>query len=234
MMIVKPIPMALDLVKKVRTVERIKTETRRVIVPQPAIIPHADNCMVWEWKGKRYSEAEFLSKCLYQVGDLLWLREPLIQGPLPEKEIRYESDGEPVFGLEASGSRERKNRVWQWKRKKLNARYMPSFAARTYLRLTSRGIEELQAISRASIIREGFPSGDPMDFRSAWDALNQGRGYSWNANPFNWFFRFVWEESLEYADLEKLKMEVSPMPMICQPNRLKGVRANANQNRMGE
>ena len=208
-MIVRPIPMTVDSVKKVRTPERLKTETRRVIVPQPIYRPLADEGLVWEWKGRRFTENGLRDKCQYQVGDLLWVREPLIQGPPPLREIRYESDQQIVLRERESGSGYGCV-VWQWKRKRLPSRYMPGYAARTYLRLTFRRIEELRAISEAAVIGEGFPSGDPQKFRKTWDALNQARGYGWNADPWNWVLNFFWEESLENADLERLKSEGIP------------------------
>lgn len=199
---IKPIPMSVDSVRRIR--ERLKTESRRVIVPQPIYRPLASCSLVWGWKGKRYTETEMRNLCTYQIGDLLWVREPLIQGPPPSKEVRYESDGQIVLRWDAP-SEGYKYVIWQWKRKYLPSRYMPGYAARTYLKLVNRNIEELQAISEASVISEGFPSGDRQEFKMTWNTLNQGRGYGWNADPWNWVLNFSWEELLEYADLEALK-----------------------------
>jgi len=204
---IKPIPMTVDSVRRIR--ERLKGESRRVVVPQPVYTPLANCALVWGWKGKRYTEGEMLNLCTYQPGDLLWVREPLVQGPLPSKEVRYESDGEPV--LRRTGTPEgREDVIWQWKRRYLPSRFMPGFAARTYLTLTNRRVEELQGIGEASVICEGFPSGDRREFRETWDALNQERGYGWNADPWDWVLNFSWEERLEYSDLEKLKAEGIP------------------------
>lgn len=193
---VVPIPMTADSVRKIR--DHLKTESRRVIVPQPVYNPLAGCTMTWEWKGKRYTESEMMNRCPFRIGDLLWVREPLVRGSLSTREILYESDGAMVRAFS------KEPLIWQWKRKSLPSRFMPRYACRTYLRLTNRRIEALRGISNDAIIREGFPSGDILEFKTIWNAINQRRGYGWSADPWVWVLNFFWEEHLE-EELEVLR-----------------------------
>jgi len=94
--------------------------------------------------------------------------------------------------------------------------YMPRWASRIFLRVTSVGVERVQSISVEDIVAEGIvvppcaydkvpERPDVLDFEracwarrefgKAWDAINGRRG-SWQSNPWVWVFGFELDEVL--------------------------------------
>jgi hypothetical protein len=158
-----------------------KTQTRRVIKPQPA-----DGF-----------DDEVLEACAsvgvmtaYRPGDILWVREKhsfLVRKPddvdLPA--VWYWADGPVERG--------------DWTKPSPSI-FMPRWACRLFLRITDVRAERLQEITDADAIAEGiglFANSLTIDcdtesprrvFMGLWDSLNAKRGYSWSSNP--WVFRY--------------------------------------------
>lgn len=184
-----------------------KTQTRRVIKPQPPEIvtsagSYANNtegqtdrwswlsgdpkdCDTWGFEGEFKTE--------YRPGDQLWVREtwrttPAYDDLAPceldvDVPLNYLADDSYFNWAEADGSRYGKTRV---------SIHMPAWAARIHLGIISVRVERLQDISRGDATAEGCPfpnmqSGpNPKDwFRDLWNGINGKReGASWDANPW--------------------------------------------------
>jgi len=103
-----------------------KSQTRRVIVPQPEYL-QADGTIkrleqidpaLWPLACERMVRDD-----KYQVGDRLWVREALVRSP--GGHVWYECDQSYALGPEGE-----RWPVWTWKDKRLIGRYMPRWACR--------------------------------------------------------------------------------------------------------
>lgn len=178
-----------------------KTQTRRVVKPQPSSELLADFAEIRAMRGSNRSDAQMLSDCLScpygAPGDLLWLREAFsgpwcmeAQGGMaatpPSKwgatsRIWYWADGSPTHG--------------DWTRPRPSI-HMPRWAARITLEIESVRIERLQDISEADAEAEGVRNSLHLqggrfardNFAHLWWTIN-GDG-SWEANPYVWVVTF--------------------------------------------
>lgn len=180
-----------------------KTQTRRVVKPQPEA--YADGAG-FAWGKKCGGGIEWMAKwCPYGVpGDRLWVREtfsistsvPISQmkGPLARRHLWFWADGNPEDG--------------DWTRPKPSI-FLPRWGSRLLLEITEVRVERLQAITNVESQAEGvthWKCGHPDCFdergtpgmhfgpRAAymelWDSLNEKRGYGWDANPWVWVLEF--------------------------------------------
>ena len=166
----RPIIFNTEMVKAI--LEGRKTQTRRVIKPQPSGI-----ILVWE-------------HCPYgQVGDRLWVRETWNAG--------HDGQSLPVFkaGLSADLTKELEaDELWSgWK----PSIHMPRWASRITLEITEIRVERLQEITEEDAKAEGCVKQikDGLIFDSAiheyswlWDSLNAK--YPWESNPWVWVISF--------------------------------------------
>ena len=171
-----------------------KTQTRRVVKPQPGCDPRDD-------------EHIDMGRCPYgQPGTTLWVRETWSPDEYEGQRTFYRADDEHF--LPAGG----------WK----PSIHMPRFASRITLEITGLRVERLQDISPSDAIAEGLkglskdggqitkygiPDSDglpgtddagwpwhawrisPVDsYRRLWSQINGPR--SWDANPFVWVVEF--------------------------------------------
>lgn len=192
-----------------------KTQTRRVVNPQPT---YSENCG-FNWKGYVYGigsdYAETVSNftnsnCPFgKVGERLWVREtwhvePGVTGWSMD-------DNEPCIGwieYKAGGSKEvvapnfdavqrcfPKGEVdwdflpYDWR----PSIFMPRWACRLILEITKIRVERLNDISEADCVKEGIGSALLRDckrpkFMQLWESIN-GAG-SWNENPWVWVVEF--------------------------------------------
>ena len=189
-----------------------KTQTRRVINPQPRPMP---NGRAWIWKrddgriiphGPR-SSSFGSEKCMRdsladpdngfcpygQPGDVLWVRESIALDDCGAC-MHYVADGAPV----ADGGR-----AWKWKKKVLSGRFMPRWVCRLLLTVTDVRAQRVQDISEEDAMAEGCrghagapgPDGDEgilpsWEYRRLWNCLNVSRGYPWESNPWVWAISF--------------------------------------------
>jgi hypothetical protein len=186
-----------------------KTQTRRVIKPQPVL---DGDRLIYDRRIKgRKVYVETPDKFVkiapvfapYQVGDTLWVREAWARGI---GKYLYRADVE----------REHDDCVATWK----PSIFMPREAARIFLHITGVQAERVQYISEADAISEGVESavllgdlkyrdyygydgkGGGMNisgyhciaaiasFRSLWDSINRKRGFGWEVNPFVFCYDF--------------------------------------------
>lgn len=164
-----------------------KTETRRVVIPQPGDILVAK------------TRKEMLRTCRYgQPGSLLWIRERARvvvinteQGPggirVNAVRLRYESDGKRS-GWVAYPAR------LKWH--PIEGRCLPygghREASRASIVLERVTIERLSNITTYGIRREGVTGGRGCFERwdKLWDSINRKRGYGCKVNPWVWVLRF--------------------------------------------
>ena len=177
----------------------IKTQTRRVIKPQPrgerqAIMVASNGTFLYEdWDGS--SGIQKLAK--YQVGDRLWVREtwakPIeryadVKGAFVYKAGYEKSMGEQFFGI-----------PFKWK----PSIHMPRWASRITLEITDIRVERVGEISNEDARAEGLTmlagltgggylglANERYAFKDLWDSLNAKRGYGWESNPWVWVISF--------------------------------------------
>ncbi len=186
-----------------------KTQTRRVIKPQPEF--------VWG-QGIRNSDPEHYAAhvrfpggssgpdpwitCPYGLpGDHLWVRETWgavwpDEYPVPLSECRIEYRADLPDGCtdqpgewpaeDARGDPE----APKWR----PSIFMPRWASRITLAIVGVRVKRLQDISGTDACAEGItpvdPGGPVRQFADLWDALNAKRGHGWDVNPWVWVIEF--------------------------------------------
>lgn len=154
-----------------------KTQTRRVVKPQPA--------GPWAAPGK--------TACPYGLpGDRLWVKETIRKtGEYPGgySTSEYVADGTPTVAD-----------AWPWQRRTLVSIHCPRGLSRITLEVTGVRVERLQDISHADADAEGCRgrrSADPAlgftitpreRFNALWEQINGAA--SWAANPWVWVVEF--------------------------------------------
>ena len=189
----------------VRAILDGKTQTRRVIKPQPIIKIKNDHICDFEIeKGERYAaginvEVSELagnfkgigSFCPYgKVGDRLWVREThSIKEYDFDYHVTYFADGETkIFKSNVSGMFTNK--------KTRPSIHMPRHFSRINLEITDIRVERVQDISGNDIEAEGVDGifGDSIVrktlFTDLWNNININRGYGWDKNPWVWVVTF--------------------------------------------
>ena len=195
----KPILMTAE--NYLKCADGTKTQTRRILKPQPewvGIDPGGVN-IGWLWKGCCFCEPGEGIKATAPLvtthirrGDLLYVKESL------SKTI----DGMIVYGnteelylefspLAASDLPVR----WKWKRDYLSSMFMPKKFARLWLEVAAVRVERLHEISEEDVTGEGiapFPNHPKipyMQFATLWDSIN-GKKHPWESNPWVWVYTF--------------------------------------------
>jgi len=193
----RPIIMSTESVKAI--LDGRKTQTRRVIKPQPTIYTSGSNMSSLNWQRKPSETiiqvgchslepivATMLSSCPYgQVGDRLWVRETWDDGV---GLLLYKADCSP---------RELEGMHWE------SPIYMPKEYSRITLEITEVRVEKLWDITKEDAKAEGLETGvtslDALveatgsiraNFFALWDYLNAKRGYGWETNPWVWILSF--------------------------------------------
>lgn len=176
-----------------------KTQTRRVVKPQPELTSHSG----FLWKGY-YSGTgfdmktivrNFSHRCPYGVfGDRLWVREcwaPVSTfDPSPDTGALYRAD--TMYDAAVV--------EWKWR----PSIHMPRWASRITLEVVAVRVERLQDISEADAQAEGVASDRQREstwydgkavrmFRDLWSSINGVA--SWDANPWVWVVEFKRLES---------------------------------------
>lgn len=197
----RPILFSAPMVRAI--IEGRKTQTRRVVKPDPA--SDINPILVdgaWQWATRESRRA-----CPYgEPGDRLWVRETthrrpmlhLLTGePLAPKYDggAYSADDEDVLTPEGFDI------GWWYSRKVCPAIHMPRLASRIDLEVTGVRVERLQDISNddaraegilpeyaESCIDHGHPFNAIPRFQLLWESSN-GAG-SWDANPWVWVVEF--------------------------------------------
>lgn len=175
---------------------RTKTQTRRIVKPQPHWLDaeHGKLCSAgWAWRGpadvprlRHFSEASSFANalrgfCPYgQPGSRLWVRETwhTIDGERAfyRADYKHDPEGDREHGI-----------TWR------PSIHMPRWASRITLEVTAVRVERLQDISEADARAEGITplANHPSDvaaYRELWEQIN-GAG-SWDANSWVWVVDF--------------------------------------------
>lgn len=190
-----------------------KTQTRRVIKPQPTLSESTG----FNWKGYAYgigsnyqgTQRNFAkNQCPYgQPGDRLWVRETWShtgQGVWRVRDAGMAVDGNLIY----RASNDAAGVGW------FPSIHMPRWASRILLEVTDVRVERLQEISEADAEAEGItasekfpdcymtPAGDyaapKVAFQRLWESIN-GDG-SWEANPWVWVVEFRMIHPSEVAE----------------------------------
>ena len=173
-----------------------KTQTRRVVKPQPPtafVTVRVEDGTQFSWCLRNQSAfdlpesaADWLTlRCPYGVpGDRLWVRETwgscttngtVCSGYRADVALRPE--------IEAG--------VDRWR----PSIHMPRWASRLLLEVKAVRVERLQEISEDDAFAEGISGGDWLGnpvgtYRELWDSINAKRGHSWESNPWVWVVEF--------------------------------------------
>jgi len=156
-----------------------KTQTRRIIKPQPTgrIDP------VWSY-GPKGAEVAFGPDNLRadggprwwrvpygQIGDRLWVREAMAgaDDPAYKHLVKYRANGDHAT---------------RWR----PSIHMPRWASRILLEITGIRFERVQEISEADTQAEGVPDVD--HYRCLWESLHGRIGETWGHNPWVWVVEF--------------------------------------------
>jgi hypothetical protein len=207
MMREKPIIMGADSVRAI--LDGRKTQTRRVIKPQPKFIG-APNV---PFKTDDANPKGIINCPYCKVGDRLWVREIF---NCNEEGIAYKATQPDMDGL-------------PWK----SPIYMPRTYSRITLEITDIRVERVQEITEDDALAEGIISNEEYEARASednlfpcprckgykvheafgydygitevdctycntqkkryriiWDSLNAKRGYPWESNPWVWVISF--------------------------------------------
>jgi hypothetical protein len=195
----RPILFSAPMVRAI--LDGTKTQTRRVVKPQPAIgvtsiyTPFKSEPNNWQGVGKEY--VLWYGKCPYgQVGDQLWVRETFAHHVIALSAL---DDREGPFVYAADGSLAKQMRLDEkWK----PSIFMPRYASRIQLEITNIRVEELNWLSEADAKAEGaepaqwycapgyeqYSRAYTQGYYKLWESIN-GAG-SWAKNPWVWVIEF--------------------------------------------
>lgn len=198
------------------TIDGRKTQTRRIMEPQPEPCPPPRGGHWWPsnvFKTMLHIEEEMQNgkgvwgglvgdACPFgKVGDRLWVREtysPDFSNYYPNQRFWYaadndrKSDIEVVDGVRGIYSPESDVHVpFRWR----PSIHMPRAASRILLEITDVRVERLNDISEEDAKAEGAPTeccviGDKhfLGFRTLWKSIYGAE--SWDANPWCWVIEF--------------------------------------------
>jgi hypothetical protein len=183
-----------------------KTQTRRVINPQPKLAQHHEPVRVekrggrgWVWvvhtDRPAYQFATGDWKAPYAVGDRLYVREAWHAARsldrTPPRDIPRDADIEHAATARSYAEIGLKGKLRP-------AMFLPRWASRITLIVTDVRVQRLREISEADALAEGAvqpwtgSAGTACDdtrtalseFEALWDSLNAARGHGWEANPW--------------------------------------------------
>ncbi|MDR2084352.1 MAG: hypothetical protein LBP67_05095 [Bacteroidales bacterium] len=185
----------------IAVVEKRKTMTRRVVKEQPMSFEGlSGNGFI----GNPIGEKGFI-KPRYKLGEVLYLKEPYYEIFL---DTYYKYDKKDIEELKSDGLEEKMSFPWFWK----NKLFMPTSAARYFVKITDVKIEKLQDISEEDCFKEGIdkmllsPEDASKDIfkydnyfgfhETAIEAFSYlinhiSKKDIWEENPFVWVYEFV-------------------------------------------
>jgi len=201
----KPILFSGEMVRAI--LQGRKTQTRRVIKPQPVQDP--DESWRFEihprsgYNTERTMRHYLPDRCRYgKPGDRLWVRETWVcydpsDGEQYYKEPIPESKPEGIGIAYRADHSEDPGEGWR------PSIFMPRWASRITLEIADVRIERVQEISIPDCWSEGVtvdevlhlsrgqkPSDIINAFATLWNTINDDRGYGWEVNPWVWVIGF--------------------------------------------
>ncbi len=218
-----PIIFSADMVKAI--LEDRKTQTRRVIKPQPP--EDAAKVFYW-WHGSMPKEQCASSGCYYwyprglasidcpygEPGDRLWVKETF-QIVMPWGSVDDEWIGDDIMEVDGPLGSVKPEQIGYWWNIVYKAQddicswwrpsiFMPRWASRITLEIVNIRVQRIQEINGDECMLEGIQVkwSDPnnnmqekMAFKALWDSINSKRGYGWDVNPWAWVIEFKRVES---------------------------------------
>jgi hypothetical protein len=199
----RPILMSGPMVRATLRERDPKTQTRRVVLPQP--VDDGRPVMIWWPGGKSWNGSQFQNATppFGRPGDRLWVRENLRQGA--DGIWTYEADGTPIE-LDEDDARVPSMLSWAHhvERDYCVSIHMPRWASRITLELTGVRVERVQDISQDDAVAEGLTQmskdggrtykygipdrdGLPGSDDDGWDWFN------WYASPAHAYAR-LWDQ----------------------------------------
>lgn len=174
-----------------------KTQTRRVIKPQPEGQPmycyagsDRRDHNKWLHGGKRYTPP-----C--HGDDILWVRETWRATGVISEPYAYKADEEILYLIGEEG--QTLSLMYKWR----PSIHMPREACRLRLRVKNVRVERLQDITEEDakaegcherLLNDGWKNTGKLtardDFIMLWEYLNAKRGYGWDTNPWVWVIEF--------------------------------------------
>lgn len=185
-----------------------KTQTRRVVKPQPYIDEQGNFC----WNGSNFGQdgkgphTQAIASpipssktkrvhCPYgKPGDRLWVRETFAHIYRDNATPDQRRDGDVAYKADHQGLDEYAYGTWK------SSIHMPRWASRITLEVTGVRVERLQGISEADAMAEGVAETAKYlqglsaclehcyAYEDLWESIN-GAG-SWDANPWVWVVNF--------------------------------------------
>lgn len=174
-----------------------KTQTRRILNPQPRTAPIRQQSGKWT-DGVQIGDTQEMN-IRFAPGDLLYVREThwrlgrwmmngLSETGLQKWTFKASSDTtaamfqEPQVAFKGRVRGEGTERWW-----KRPAIFMPRALSRITLEVTGVKVERVQDISLEDAIAEGIKplqGGATSEFAVLWNTLNKKRGFGWAVNPW--------------------------------------------------
>lgn len=207
----RPLLVTGDLVPEI--LEGTKTQTRRVIKPQP-VLNMVKGVEQWSYNTKTTSTWLNDSKgpwkllqelCPYgQPGDRLWVRETFkCNGTMAGPRITYRAKERHDSQCLETVFEDAPDSHW-WLEDDNSWRpsiHMPRWASRITLEIVSVRVQRVQEISDFDAFQEGARSlGSKITgpyckshiegFFQLWNSINADRGYGWHLNPWVWAITF--------------------------------------------
>ena len=189
----RPIIFSAEMVRAI--LDGRKTQTRRVVKPQPV-----DGDAIVEkgyggWMVGRLRDSENAWRdvtCPYQKGMMLWVKETfdILSFGAGVAQICYRADGK----IKIVDDHKLPNRQGG-----VSSQRMPRFSSRLTLEVTDVRVERVSEIGDVdakaegvSLMTDGQRTGDNYrnEFHHLWDSINKSRGYSWASNPWVWVVSF--------------------------------------------
>jgi len=173
-----------------------KTQTRRLIKPQPDSIYHSPIHLPgtngWAWHKPNQGTIPFIRECPFSVGEQVYIKEKYchkadpITAIVSDTEFWYFAVNPDVIKVDGDGGIELTKAGYEaspW----LSSRFMPERAARTVVTITGVGAQRVQDISEDDAIAEGIIRYPPKIIQGlVYRALAD---YSYNAYPLQWGFK---------------------------------------------
>lgn len=164
-----------------------KSQTRRVIKPQPVIDGGwegpPDWALFWKENEDGCTPEEMARLCPYgKPRDLLWVRETWAPSVEPENHAHARIGF--TYRADWDCDDDTHLRDFRWK----PSLHMPRIASRLTLEITDVRVERLQDISDADKAAEGGTRDKP--FGTVWRAINTAPDIRWDDNPWVWVLEF--------------------------------------------
>ena len=192
----KPIIFSTPMVQATLREENPKTQTRRIVKPQPVGEVWKNRWGQW---GDDYGGGSTWLKQRYSKGDVLYVRESWM--PRGSELDTGWFDGEYAYKADYSDFdldyiKRYRNAKWR------PSIHMPKSAARIFLLVTDVRVEQVRQITEDDAKAEGVQIGrdNPgcgnscVNYRTAfsllWDSINAKRGYPWESNCWVWVYGF--------------------------------------------